>query len=221
MDVYDCIKSRRCIRKFLDVPVEWDKISKLLDAARLAPNAGNLQGWDFLVVTNKDTIKKIAESALQQYWIETAPIVIIVISDPKKTAMHYGLRGERLYAVQDCAAAATNILLMANAEGLGACWVGAFDEEMLKRACAIPDNLRPQVVIPVGYPDEIVPEPAKYKLTALVNFETYGNKIRHPGLWPIGEHIKKASQQVQIYSEGFGEKIREHGKKIVEKMKKK
>lgn len=217
MEVYDCIKSRRSIRKFLDVPVEWDKVSKMLDAARLAPSAGNLQAWSFLVVTNKNTIRKIAESALQQFWIETAPIVIVVMSQPDKVAMHYGLRGERLYAIQDGAAAIQNILLMAKDQGLGACWVGAFDEEMLKRACEIPDEIRPQAIIPVGYPDEEVPEPAKYQLVSLVSFETFGNKIRHPSLWPIGDTLEKHKAKLKVYTEKAAEKLKEKSKKILGK----
>ena len=208
MVVYDCIKSRRSIRKFLDVPVPWDKVSKIIDAARLAPSAGNLQDWRFLVITNKDTIRKVSQAALQQHWLETAPVVVIAFSEPDKNAAHYGLRGERLYSIQDCAAAIQNILLMAHDQGLGACWVGAFDEEMLRRACGAPiKGTRIQAIIPIGYPDEIVPEPAKYPLVNVISFETYFNKIRHPGLWPLSDTVDKMKGKLQVYADKIKEKI--------------
>ncbi len=177
MNVIECIKTRRSIRKFLDIPVEWDKVGDIVDAGRHAPNSGNLQNWKFIVVLNQDTRNSIAEACLQQMWMSKAPVHIIICAEPEKTKRFYGIRGERLYSVQNCAAAIQNMLLTAHSLGLGGCWVGAFDEDMLKRVTGIPESVRPQAIIPLGYPAEKVPTPMQYQLENTVFMESWGNKI--------------------------------------------
>ncbi|MBD3310256.1 hypothetical protein GF351_03490 [Candidatus Woesearchaeota archaeon] len=174
MDAFECIQTRRSIRKFLDVPVEWDKIGSLLEAARLAPNAGNLQNWQFMIVFDKEKRKKLAEACLQQYWMQTAPIHVIITATVERGKQFYSVRGERLYNVQNCAAAAENMLLAAHALGLGGCWVGAFDEDMVKRTCSIPDRARPQMILAIGYPDEQPPCPPKRTLENVTFMNNYG-----------------------------------------------
>jgi nitroreductase len=215
MDVYECIKKRRSIRKFLDIPVEWEKIALMIDAAKSAPSAGNLQAWKFVIVTNKETIKKLSEAALQQLWIQTAPCVIIVCVDTKKHSRYYGKRGEHMYMFEDCALAVENILLMAEAQQLGATFVGAFEEEAISRSLEIPDGIKPVAIIPIGYPDEKPPMPAKYNIRDVVFFETYGNKIRHAGLWPLEKQLEKGRKALQV----FTAKAIGKGKETVEKTK--
>jgi len=208
MDIIECIKTRRSIRKFLDIPVEWDKIGSIVDAGRYAPNSGNLQNWKFIIVLDEETRKKIADACLQQLWMAKAPVHIIVCSEPEKAKRFYGLRGERLYTIQNCAAATQNMLLTAHSLKLGACWVGAFDEDMLKRAVSIPDFIRPQAIIPVGYPAEKVPAPIQYQLENTVFMESWGNKIAD-----MNSNMGYTSATVL--------ELIEHGKKLVKKVKKK
>ncbi len=177
MDVFECIATRRSIRKFMELDVPMEMLGAILDAGRYAPSSGNVQNWRFIIVKNKDTIQKIAEAAMQQLWIGQAPAVIVVCSDSEKLQMFYGTRGERLYAIQNCAASIQNMLLAAHAIGLAGCWVGAFDEAILSRVLSIPENVRPQAIIPIGYPDEIVPTPMHYTLESLCFLESYGSRI--------------------------------------------
>jgi nitroreductase len=177
MDLYECIKNRRSIRKFMAVDVERDKLGAILDAGRFAPSAGNLQSWEFVVVKDPGKIKKLADAAFQQHWIATAPVVIVVVARLEKLKQYYGIRGEKLYSIQNCAAATQNMLLMAHNIGLGACWVSAFDETMVSRIIGTTDDARPQVIIPIGYPDEEVPEPPNYTLEDVTGFESYRNKV--------------------------------------------
>lgn len=175
------IKSRRTIRKFIsDQPVDWDKVSRCLDAARHAPSAGNLQNWRFIVVLEQDLKKAVAEAALQQWWIAEAPIVIVAIAEPEKAERYYGVRGERLYSVQACAAAVENLILEAHSLGLGTAWVSAFDEDAVKRALKMEDFCRPQAIIPLGYAAEIPVKPPKYPLETLVFFNVWRNRVRDP-----------------------------------------
>ncbi len=106
MDVYEAVLRRRSIRKYMDQPVEWEKLGKVIDAGRLAPSAGNLQAWKFVVVTEKELRKQVSEACLKQYWMQTAPAHIVVCAEITKLSRFYGIRGERLYSIQSCAAAA-------------------------------------------------------------------------------------------------------------------
>ena len=176
MDVYHCIKTRRSIRRYMDTPVEWDKVGRIMEAAKAAPSSGNLQNWSFIVILDKGTRAQIAQCCLKQDWMVEAPVHIIVAGLPEKAKRFYGIRGERLYTVQNCAAAIENMLLMAHALGLGTCWVGAFDEDALKNAVPMPDEVRPQAVITIGYANEVVPEPPEFTLENVMYFRAYGGQ---------------------------------------------
>ena len=178
MDVFECIFTRRSVRKFLEVPLEWDKVGYILEAGRAAPSAGNMQNWKFIVCSGADQRKALAEASLGQSWMENAPIHIVVCSEPKKVEMFYGIRGERLYSVQNCAAAVMNMLLAAHAQGIGSCWVGAFDEEMVKRTCGIPTIGRPQAILCFGYPAEKTKDPGRTALYTVTFLGSYHSRIR-------------------------------------------
>lgn len=178
MDVLECIHTRRSIRKYQDIPVEFEKVGRIVEAGFQAPTSGNIQDYRFIIVQDKSKRAQIAEACLQQYWMEIAPTHIIVCIDIKRSKQFYGVRGERLYSVQHAAAATMNMLLAAHHFGLGACWIGAFDEEAIKSICGIPEYARPEAIITVGYADEIPPRPPKFIIETFTYIERYGNKIR-------------------------------------------
>jgi nitroreductase len=178
MDAIECIMTRRSIRNYLEVPVEWDKIGTILDAGRFAPSSGNIQDFKFVVVKDEGSRKAIADACLRQYWMSKAPVHIVVCSEIKKSTSFYGIRGERLYSIQNCAAAIENMMLAANALGLGTCWVGAFDENVLSRVLGIPDYIRPQAIITIGYYHEAPKTPQRFPLTTVAFLEKYGNRIK-------------------------------------------
>jgi len=178
MDTLECIESRRSIRKYLDTPIEFEKIGNILNAGRLAPSAGNVQDWKFVLVTEKDLRKQLAEACMQQFWMDKAPVHIVVCSQEVKTERMYGKRGMELYAIQNCAAAAQNMLLAAHDQGLGACWVSAFEDHMVRRVLQMPDSVRPMAVITLGYPDEEPAQPPKYTTENVTYIERWGNRIK-------------------------------------------
>ena len=179
-DILDLIKSRRNIKHFIPKFVSWDSIASIIDAARHAPSSGNIQNWKFIVILEQEQKQQIAEAAYDQYDIAMAGALIIVCAEPEKAERYYGLRGERLYSIQNCAAAIQNMLLEAHSLGLGSNWIGAFDEDTLREVCAIPPEIRPQAIIPIGYPKEIPEKPPKYPLETLVYFHKWRNKMRDP-----------------------------------------
>ena len=147
----DVIKARRSVRKFTDQPVSESQIQTLLESARWAPSAGNIQPWHFFVVHSRDVRAALAEAALQQTFIAEAPVAIVVAADLDEARSSYGERGVNLYCIQDTAAATQNILLTAQWLGLGACWIGAFDEKAAVRILGLKPSVRPLAIIPVGY----------------------------------------------------------------------
>lgn len=151
MDTYEAILTRRSIRRFQDRPVKREQLEKLLEAARWAPSAGNLQPWVFVVVTAADARAALAAAAFGQRFVAEAPAVIGVAAAPPEDSP-YGLRGRELYCLQDTAAAVQNVLLAAHAMGLGACWVGAFDDGAVARALDLRRGERPVALVPVGVP---------------------------------------------------------------------
>lgn len=152
-DVMEVIKERRSIRRFKPEGLPKATIEHLLEAATLAPSAGNLQPWFFVVVLNEGLRQKLAEAAGQPFMAK-APVCIVVCAEPERSAYRYGKRGRELYCIQDTAAAIENILLTATGLGLGACWVGAFDEERVASILELRPGLRPVAILPIGYPAE-------------------------------------------------------------------
>jgi nitroreductase len=154
MELLEAIRGRRSVRAFKQQDVLDETVEKLINAGILAPSAGNIQPWEFIIVRKMEVKRKLARAALNQAFIEEAPVVIVVCANEMRCSMGYGFRGKTLYCLQDTAAATQNILLTAYSLGLGACWIGAFNEEVAKQAVNAPEGIRPVVIVPVGYPDE-------------------------------------------------------------------
>jgi nitroreductase len=167
LDLYDAIENRSSVRSFTRRDVSEVTVKKLLEAAVRAPTAGNLQPWRFFVVRDARTKRDLALAAGGQSFIEQAPVVIVVTADLDASARGYGSRGENLYAIQDTAAAVENLLLAAVAEGLGACWIGAFSESKASAALGLPERIRPLAMVPIGYTAQAG------RRTSRVSFEEY------------------------------------------------
>ena len=173
MDVLEAIKERRSIRAFTDEKVSEKDVERLIDAARWAPSAGNTQPLELVVVKDKEMKRKLSEAALNQTFIQKAPVVIVVCADLNRSSRGYGSRGKHLYSLQDTAAATENILLAAQELGLATCWVGAFREKEVAKAVKAPRNLRPVAIVPVGHPAERPVAPPKRSVNEIVYYETF------------------------------------------------
>jgi len=167
-------------------------------------------------VKNEAKRKAIAEASVQQHWMADAPIHIVVAGEPEKAERYYGTRGVRLYTIQGCAAAIENMLLTAHSLGLGSCWVGAFDEEEIRRLCNLPEHVNVQAIVTIGYADETPTAPPKYRIEHAMYFEKWWGRIEGPktglGMW--SPYIKSAVQRTHKH-------IKKHINKVKEKMKKK
>ena len=151
-EVIQAIKDRVSIRDYQEQDISDDKIRKIIEAAHLAPSAGNLQPWEFYVVKTKDKIQQLAGVTAEQNWITSSPLVIVISALADVSGQKYGERGSNLYAIQDTAAAIENLLLAAESYDLGSCWVGDFNEEDVKRILSIKESSWPVAFVTIGYP---------------------------------------------------------------------
>ena len=147
MDVYEAIATRKSVRAFKEKDVPEEKIVRLLEAARLAPSASNRQEWRFVVVRDPSMRKHLSVAARGQTFIGAAPVVLACCAE---TDEHVMACGQLCYPI-DVAIAIDHITLCAVAEGLGTCWIGAFDEDQVKELLAIPPQIRVVGLLPVGY----------------------------------------------------------------------
>lgn len=149
MSFFDLVEKRKSVRRFLDKPIEQEKIDQILKAITLAPSAGNLQA--FKVVAVKDHIKELYEAYVSPTPHENVQLVLVFLADPERSSSRYGERGETLYAIQDATIACAYAQLAATELGLGCVWVGAFDEDKIAKVLNAPGK-RPVAMLPIGYP---------------------------------------------------------------------
>ncbi len=164
MDLFDAIKTRRSVRKFLDKPVEDSKLQQILEAVRVAPSWANMQCWHLIVVKENATRGKISElSYVEAFFsprgykanpakkaLAEAPVVIVACADPEKS----GVLWDQTYYMTDMGIACQNLWLAATGLGLGTVFVGVFDEAKLRELLQIPQNIRVVGLFPLGYPVE-------------------------------------------------------------------
>jgi nitroreductase len=155
MDVFEAIAARRSVRAYLDRPVGEDILEKVLDAARLAPSARNAQEWRFVVVTDRDVRQRIAAEAARQPFIGTAGVLLACCALTDGRTMRCG---QAAYPI-DVAIAMDHLSLAAAALGLGTCWIGSFDEELVRRILGIQPGVRVVQLMPLGYPADPAPVP--------------------------------------------------------------
>lgn len=148
----EVILKRSSCRDFLPDPLKEDTVEKLLQVMQRAPSAGNMQPWHFYVVANPELKGKLARAAYGQNFLAEAPVVFVICAVPERTTPRYGDRGRYLYCIQDTAAAIENLLVAAQALGLGACWIGAFSEKAASSTLNLPPQFRPVALVPVGRP---------------------------------------------------------------------
>ena len=152
MNAIEAIFSRRSIRKYTDQPVPEQFLETLLKAAMSAPSAGNEQPWQFVVIRERQTLDAIPDIHPHSAMLKEAPLAIVVCGD-LKLEKHQG------YWVQDCSAATENLLVAAQALGLGAVWLGVYPREDrvqgLKRLLQLPQLVIPLCIVSVGFPAEI------------------------------------------------------------------
>jgi nitroreductase len=174
MDLYEAIKTRTSVRGYRSTPVEDDKLSRILEAARLAPSGKNGQPWTFIIVKDHEIRAKLVGACKGQAFIGEAPVVVAVCGCEELAYQKMGGYWNSLPV--DIGIALEHLMLAAAAEGLGTCWIGAFIEREVREILAVPEEVKIVALTPVGYPKgERVARPRK-SLDEIVMHERWGGK---------------------------------------------
>jgi nitroreductase len=168
MTVFEAIRRRYSCRAYQDKPIEQDKLDSILEAARLAPSAKNLQDWRFVVVTDKQTKCRLAEAANNQKFLENAGVIIVACSVSNEV-----MRCGQAVGPIDVAIALEHICLQATELGLGTCWIGSFYTEKVRRILDIPAETTIIELMAVGYPADTKKESNRQPLKKIICYEQW------------------------------------------------
>jgi nitroreductase len=179
LDVFEVIQKRKSVRSYEPTPVSVEKLRKVLEAARLAPSAGNIQPWHFIVVIDEDKRRKIARGCMFGRFLAESPVVIVGCSDQRASPSWHAI---------DTCIAMENLVLAATGEGLGTCWIGAFNEKKIKEMLKIPSHLKVAALLALGYTREKFSLSEKLahlirprkKLEKIAYLEEFGEKFPAP-----------------------------------------
>lgn len=169
MDFFEVVEGRISVRSFTEEDVSREEIRRVLEAARRAPTAGNLQAWSVVVVRDPGLRRRLADAARGQRHVAEAPVDLVFLADRERSASRYGDRGWELYALQDATIAATHAMLAAHSLGLGACWVGAMREGEVEGLLGIPEEHRVVAIMPLGHPADGSVETSRRPLEEFVH----------------------------------------------------
>ena len=176
MDFETVVKRRRMCREFLERDVPQEKLDRILELASRYPSAGHTEPQEFIVVHERRMKEDLAHAALDQMFVAQAPVVIVVVSDVRRSARRYGERGVRFFSIIDGAFVVMLILLAVVEEGLGACYVGSFYDEEVQEVLSLPQQVRPIGIIAIGYCAE---GPRKFRRRSreqIVHRDRYGRR---------------------------------------------
>jgi nitroreductase len=153
----EIISTRQSDRKYSSKPVEQEKIERITEAGRISPSACNGQPWKFIVINDPELVNEIALAASAKLlkmntFVEQAKVIIVIVREgTNMTSNIGGTVKAKDYSLIDIGIAAENICIQAEAEGLGSCIVGWFDEKMLRKLLSIPLKKRVELLITLGY----------------------------------------------------------------------
>lgn len=175
------IRIRKSIRKYLDKPVEDEKIVQILESARLAPSGSNTQPWNYIIVKSESSKQKLVEASHNQNWMLSAPVFIVCVADircriSEEIAVSLNEDSPQVelkYIIRDTAISTENILLEATNLGLGTCWVAWFNQNDVRPILNIPEDKYVCGIITLGYSNEIPNEHPRRKLKEIVRYEKW------------------------------------------------
>ncbi|MHA1902742.1 MAG: nitroreductase family protein [Candidatus Thorarchaeota archaeon] len=177
-EFFEVVEQRRSIRKYKEYDIPTEDLTKILEAARLAPSTNNTQPWRFVVVKDRDTINLLTLVAGNQKFIANANAIIIALADRGASCCP---GNPSQWHVQDTMIAAEHVVLAATALGYGSCWVAMLDSrhsediEVVKNALRIPENMDIVSLVTLGIPDETPMPRVTMSLHEIAFTEAYGN----------------------------------------------
>jgi nitroreductase len=162
MDFYEVIRNRRSVRNFKSTPVAPAVLERIWEAVQLAPSACNLQPWRFLLIKSPQMRARL--KGILSDWAFTAPLIVAAVGNRREA---WKRDGESIHSV-DVAIATEHLILAATAEGLGACWVCAFDRNAAQAALGLSSEWEAVAMIPLGYPDDSSPRNPRKSIAEII-----------------------------------------------------
>ncbi len=169
MEFLELVKKRYSVRAYKSIPIEDDKLQQVLEAARLAPTACNLQPFQLIVIHTKSReadLRRIYSDS----WFVQAPIVICVCGMPSQSWVRSD--GKNYWEV-DVTIAMDHLILAAADLGLGTCWIGAFNPDAAREVLSLPDDVEPIAFTPLGYTDDQPGYKSRKSIDKLVRYEQW------------------------------------------------
>ncbi len=151
MNFFELIKTRESIRDYNpDAKVSENTLLKICEAGRIAPSASNKQPWKFLIISSDEMLEKV-RPCYHREWFKQAPHILVVVGDSSKSWIR---KTDNYNSIEtDLTIAMDHIILAAEAEGVGTCWISAFDNKVLRNALQLSDNKVVYNITPLGYPN--------------------------------------------------------------------
>ncbi|HNY78175.1 MAG: nitroreductase family protein [Sedimentisphaerales bacterium] len=168
MDVSEAIRRRYSCRSYADRPLEKERLDMILEAARQAPSAKNLQDWRFVVVTDKATKKKLAVAANGQTFIENAGAIIVACT----TSDHVMRCGQAIGPI-DVSIALEHMCLQATELGLATCWIGSFYADKVRAVVGVPEEVEIIELLALGHPADSPKEHRREPIESIVSLEKW------------------------------------------------
>lgn len=150
MDFHEVVRTRRSVRSYRSDPIPEEVLSRVLEDVRIAPSGSNRQPWRFIIVKDEATKQRLVPACNGQSWIADAAVIIAACGQD----IHYNRGGYmgKMSVLVDVSIAFTHLILAARAEGLGTCWIGAFNNTQVKKILGVPEDFNVVAITPLGYP---------------------------------------------------------------------
>jgi len=168
MDVSEAIRRRYSCRSYADRPLEKERLDMILEAARQAPSAKNLQDWRFVVVTDAELKKKIAAAANNQTFLASAGAIVVGC-----TVRDHVMRCGQVVGPIDVAIALEHMCLQATSLGLATCWIGSFYPDKVRPIVGIPEDVTVVELLAIGYPADTPKEHRREPLDRIASFNKW------------------------------------------------
>lgn len=154
MEFYEVIRTRRSVRSFKKDSIPKEVLNRVLDASRVAPSGSNRQPWKFILVKDETLKQKMISACDHQKFIADAPLIVVACG--QKLSFNRGGYMKEMSMLIDVSIAFTHLILAARAEGLGTCWIGAFNNDEIKKLLQVAEGYEVVAATPLGYPSENV-----------------------------------------------------------------
>ena len=167
----DIIRTRRSVRKYKSDPIPEEVMERVMEAVRLAPSGKNGQPWKFIIVQDQEMKEKLAVASRGQKFMAGAPVVVAACGFPE---LSYQRQGNYMTSwTIDVSCAFDHLMLQAHEEGLGTCWIGAFEETEVKALLGVPEEVRVLALTPLGYPDGESRDRGRKPMNEIFCYEKY------------------------------------------------